>query len=358
MNRFLPAALSVALLGTAVAAPENLAPVLEPILESSGLPSIAAAVTDTSETLALGATGIRKLGEKSAVSATDRYHLGSCTKSFTSTLAAILVEEGRIEWETTIGEIFGKRISDLHASHTDVTLEQLLAHVGGFPWSATPQMWAQAWDAQNEGMAPKKQRLQYITALLTRGAEYPAGTRYEYSNQGYAVAGVMLEIVGKKPWETLVRERIFKPLGMKSAGFRAPEGKNAWGHKDGAPTFTDNPDAIGPAGTIHSSLGDWAKFIRFHLARKTGTLLRDEASFDKLHSTLPKSGNHAVGGWIAGKNGEFFMTGSNKHWTARFEAYPDRDIAVLTATNSAEDGARETLEKIEDTLLTKFRSGP
>ena len=104
-----------------------------------------------------------------------------------------------------------------------------------------------------------------------------------YSNQGYAIVGAMLEKLTGTPWETLITERLFKPLHMDSAGFGPPGTiggmDQPWGHirklAITVPLQADNPPAIAPAGRVHCSLDDLARFTIFHMQRRTERRLRN-----------------------------------------------------------------------------------
>ena len=346
---------------------QDLTPLLETSLKESKLPALAAAAVSATELKGIGATGLRQLGESATVSINDKFHLGSCTKPMTATLTAILIEDGLLKWDTTIQEVLGLKIRKLHPDYENVTVEQLLAHVGGLDRTPPPAFWAQAFADQGKKSATK-QRLDYVTSILTQAPNYSPGTTTEYSNQGYAVVGVMLETLSKKPWEFLMKERLFQPLGMTSAGFRAPCSPQSldhpWGHTtDGKPVAPepqgDNPDAIGPAGTVHASIGDWAKFAQFHLQRKPGSLLKHAASFDKLHTTLANSGTHGVGGWLVHDMEHLGghcvqMIGSNTMWMAHLWIVPERQIAVVVASNSAQKQASPLCDQIAGQLIRQF----
>ncbi len=104
------------------------------------------------------------------------------------------------------------------------------------------------------------------------------GSTYAYSNVGYVLAGLMAEHVSGQSWETLMNKRLFEPLGMTSAGFGSPghPGKvdQPWGHRDSGgevrPTQVDNAPVMGPAGTVHCSVPDWAKFASLHMSERAG----------------------------------------------------------------------------------------
>jgi CubicO group peptidase (beta-lactamase class C family) len=343
--------------------PRDLAPILEPIRKEAKLPSMAAAVVTGDKITRSGVSGLRKRGEATAVTINDKYHIGSCTKMMTATLAAILIEQGKLNWDTTIGDVLLKQIPKMHADYRSGTIEQLLAHVGGPPTKAPTKAWAQAWKQQGSE-SPVHQRRAFVTALVQEKPSYTPGSATQYSNQGYAIAGHMLETVCRQSWETLMREYIFLPLQMTSAGFRAPCSPDVldhpWGHTHlhavAPEPKGDNPDAIGPAGTVHASIEDWAKFARFHLQRKPGTLIKHATTFERLHATLPKSGSHAVGGWLAHDINHLGgpciqMTGSNTMWFALLWILPTYDTAIVVATNSGQAHAFTACDKVVVALI-------
>lgn len=344
----------------------DLSALLEPILAESKLPSLAAAVVIGDEIVGVGSAGVRKLGDTTPVTDQDKYHIGSCTKTMTATSTAILIEDGLLDWNTTIGDVLGNEIPKLHSDYRDVTVEQLLAHVGGFPKRAPAKPWSAAWRNQGK-IPPVEQRMIFVTELLSSKPEYQPGTKSVYSNQGYAVAGVMLETLAGKPWEELMQERLFAPLGMKSAGFRAPASSDRldqpWGHQGKTPVAPeprgDNPSAIAPAGMVHCTIEDWAKFARYHLQREPGGILKNADSFDRLHSTLENSQSRGVGGWLVHNQERFGghaiqMTGSNTMWYALFWIFPSRDIAIVVATNSGAPNAFQTCDKAVVALMGEF----
>jgi hypothetical protein len=61
-----------------------------------------------------GTAGVRKRGTAERITIADQFHLGSCTKAMTATLVAMLVEEGKLNWTTTLGELFADTVKPLH----------------------------------------------------------------------------------------------------------------------------------------------------------------------------------------------------------------------------------------------------
>ena len=128
------------------------------------------------------------------------------------------------------------------------------------------------------------------------------GSTFAYSNVGYAIAGLMAEQVTGRSWERLMSDLLFEPLGMASARVR-PSGTPGkldapWGHDDkDKPSQSDNAPALGPAGTVHATIPDWAKFAALHLRGGQGKArLLKPATFRMLHT--PPSGGDYAGGWM------------------------------------------------------------
>jgi len=252
--------------------PEDISNEIATILKESPVPSLAAAAVVDGYIVSTGASGIRKKGSSTKVTVTDKYHIGSCTKSMTASLTAILVEQGNLKWDTTISEVFSD--INVHQGYRDVTLRQLLTNTGGVPENINLILRLKLWRA-NGGHAA--QRLQLVSRILSKPPSYQAGIKFEYSNSGFSIAGAMLEKVMGETYEDLLTRLLFDPLSMKSAGFRAPASQGLvdqpYGH--GKLLFMvspiepepggDNPAATAPAGAVHCSVIDFAKYAQFQL---------------------------------------------------------------------------------------------
>src|SRR4026209_956932 len=113
-------------------APINVDAVLQSILGKGGERfGMAAAVLRGERIIAQGAAGVRKRGTAERITLDDRFQLGSSTKAMTATLVAMLVEEGKLNWTTTLGELFADTVKPMHPAWEKVTLRQVLAHRAG-----------------------------------------------------------------------------------------------------------------------------------------------------------------------------------------------------------------------------------
>jgi CubicO group peptidase (beta-lactamase class C family) len=320
---------------------------LEPIRSRHDLPALAVCVICNGKIEATEAVGLRSIGTKVKVTAADEFHLGSCTKAMTATLIASLVEEGRLSWTTTIAQGLPRVAKQIRPEYRDVTLDQLLCHHAGLPAETFPK--GPLLDAVFRLRTVHEQRLGYAMLMLNQEPEAPPGSRYLYSNTSYIIAGTIAEVRTGVGWEELMRRRIFRPLRMGTAGF-GPAGtpgrlNQPLGHKrengrlvslEPGPA-ADNPPLLGPAGTVHVSLGDWAKFVIDHLrgARGQRGLLHVE-TYRHLHA--PPSGSDYAFGWLVlnrpwGGGTVLHHAGTNTFNYAMVWAAPERDFAVLIGTN-------------------------
>jgi CubicO group peptidase (beta-lactamase class C family) len=339
--------------------PADTAQALEILRKQYNLPALAVVVVKDGKICDRAAVGVRKSGDPTPVTIDDQFHIGSCTKSMTATLAAMFIEEGKLRWDTTIAEVFPELKGKMDKQYETVTVEQLLTQRGGVPGKPPAAAWKRAWEQKG---TPTEQRYELIKAVLAQPPEAAPGTRMIYSNQGYTIVGAMLEKITGKSWEDLITEKLFKPLHMDSAGFGPPGtvGKvdQPWGHTQKLlPTQNDNPPAIAPAGRVHCSLSDLARYTIFQMeGEQSGGLLKAE-TFRKLH-TPPDGGDYACG-WVcvkrdwAGGNA-IWHNGSNTFWYVLMWLAPKKDFSVIAATNISGTGATTGCNKVFDAMVKKW----
>lgn len=371
--RPLAAAAFVFLLVPGLCAPaeSRIIPVIESVHQAYDLPAVAAAVVLDGRLCAVAATGVRKAGTEVKVAPADAFHVGSCTKAMTATLIAILVERGALRWDATLAELLGDLATDMQPAFRAVTVRHLLAHRAGLP--AAQASWPAGMSFRNVHNlpgSPMQQRLAYTRLMLRQAPVTTPGETYLYSNAGYAIAGAVAEQIMKTPYETLMKELLFEPLGMASAGFGAmgTPGKidQPWQHRyaDGKlrpiqpGRFSDNPPAIAPGGSVHCSVGDWAKFVLAHLQGRRGvqTVLHP-SSITELHT--PDFGGDYAKGWVVTSrhwaDGEVLThTGSNNQNHAVVWMAPKRDFAVLAAANQGGGDVAKACDDVCAKLIRAF----
>lgn len=365
----------------------DIANILEPIAKRYDIPSIAGLLMKGDKIVMQGVVGIRTKGSNTQTTFNDLWHIGSCTKSLTATLCAILVEKNILKWDLTLGEVFPELENKMNDEFKNVTLSQLLTNRGGFPGdlASYKSLWNGLWHFNG---SPRSARRYLLEKIVERPPETKPGTRDVYSNAGFAVAGHVAETVAGKDYEELMKEHIFTPLKMNSAGWGAPgtwasniqeNVEVPWGHtQDGKPVIplkntpdgkgSDNPSAISPAGRLHCTIGDWAKYISIHLRGNEDnpfkkTQLLSGETFKKLQTPPDELSDYAYG-WICchrdwagleGGNNVLTHAGSNTMWYSVTRIAPRKDFAVLVCCNlggsSAEKGTNEAIWAITQKYL-------
>jgi CubicO group peptidase (beta-lactamase class C family) len=313
---------------------------LAELRRKAGSPALAAAAQQGGGPVRLWVDGERAAGSGVAVTPEDLWHLGSITKSMTATLAARLVEKGALSWDDTVGDVLGATAPVMRDAYRDVTLRHLLSHRSGLPHNISVLDYLR-YEARNPD--PRAERRDYARRALAMRPEGPKEATFNYSNNGYVVAGAMIEARLGRPWEDLLQGEVFRPLGMTSAGFGPPgaDGRldQPVGHmkallgdervskapdKSGA----DNPAVLGPAGTVHCSLVDALRYLTAHQTRSD---FLTKASWAALH-TPPYGGDYALG-WYKRPGGQFVHGGWNRRWMAIAVFSPESNLRAFAVTN-------------------------
>ena len=357
----------------AAAPPQNLSDLLEPLRTENDLPALAALVLKNGETVGLGAVGVRKIGDRTRVTIRDKFHLGSCTKALTAHLCAALMEEGLLNRTTTLAEALPEMAATMHPSYRTVTLDHLLSHFSGFP----AESWLKGRDFQETRRfpgTPAQQRENYVYEILQEKPESEPGKKCLYSNRNYAVAGVLAERAARQEWEPLMQRKVFRPLGMYRVGFGAmgtpglvdqpwQHAVPGWNGEErtiiGPGPNSDNPAPLGPGGTAHMPIDDWARFVQDHLSGLRGGEggLLKKASYPYLHT--PLFGGTYMGGWSitdeplpAGRC--WSHTGSNTQNFAHVWLTPAQNFAVLAMTNQGGEKAQQACQKVIELMKKTF----
>ena len=254
----------------------DFAELLNSIRHEERLPGLAAAIIIDSKLHSAAAVGVRESETENWLTINDKFMIGSCTKSFTATTAAILVEEGRLSWQTTIRDAF----PDLNMlpEYENITIQQLLSHRAGLPTNLKEGKATWLIDYgfdKKRGNRPEILRLQYFEKTVQNKLISPPGNINHYSNSGYILAGALLEKMAGRTYEELLEEKIITPLDLTTAGYGPPAALEStsqpWGHywdkstKSFKAYRADCPKFLLPAGHMHLSIKDWAKFIIVHL---------------------------------------------------------------------------------------------
>jgi CubicO group peptidase (beta-lactamase class C family) len=192
--------------------PEPLAVELQRVVELSReaipIPGIAVGVVMNWEVAYARGFGYADLSTKEPITPNTIFQIGSISKSFTATLAALLVEQGELSWDDPLS----KHIPHASLPHQSITLAHLARHTAGLPGDP-PTLRRQHGDYPILAFT----HFELYRGLAETTLQFQPGSNWGYSNFGYAVLGHALEMKTGTPYEVLVRRRLFEPLEMTSS---------------------------------------------------------------------------------------------------------------------------------------------
>jgi len=234
-------------------------------IASADTPGFAVLVKKDGKTVFERGYGVCELRERNKIDARTNFRLASSTKQFTAMSVMLLVHDGQLRYDESLTEIF----PEFPAYGRMITVRHLLNHTSGLP--DYEDLMERAEKTRGPIWSPEKQiRDSEVLELLEEEsqAKFVPGTKWEYSNSGYVVLGLIVAKVSGTSFGDFLRERIFAPLKMKHT-LVFERGKNevahrAYGHsgKDHAFIETDQSSTSATAGDggIYSNLEDLSKW--------------------------------------------------------------------------------------------------
>ncbi len=347
MTRFALLCSLIALVATSARAQElapeaSLSATVAEAIEGTTVPALGLLVIRDGQVVDQAVAGVRELGSRSAVTADDRWNLGSDGKAMTATMIARLVEQSVLGWAAPLSAMLPDLAAEMRPEYRDVTLLELMSHRAGLPENLSDMTYFRTFYADNRPLP--EQRLAYLRRALAEPPVGPARGEASYSKTGLILAGAIAEHATGKAYETLMQDEIFGPLGMTSAVFsQTPEAGETFGHVDGRVSGSTeaNPQMIMPAGGVRMTLADWARFCIDQMAGEEGRgkLLTAE-SYRLLHT--PRGESVFALGWgvppqIAGRAGPVLTHGgSDGNWFAFVALFPGSENGVLAVANAAD----------------------
>ncbi len=288
--------------------------------------------------------GIADIEGKTPCTPSTNFRIASTSKQFTATAVMLLVDRGKLLLDDRLTTFF----PGFPGYGKDITVKQMLDHTSGLP--------------AYEKLIPPGTTLQLddydVLHLLmdTKAPLFPAGERFEYSNSGYVLLGLIVEVVAQKPFQDFVASEIFRPLGMKGSEFyqrglnEVP--RRAFGHtrQDGKWVKSDQSltSALRGDGGVYTSLEDYRKWLRGIDEQKLLSKSSYEAMFSPQVLTNRNGSRYGYGWFIDEYRGEprIHHNGETHGFRACAQRFPKRDAAIFFQLNGEIEGESEKLTKI------------
>lgn len=331
---------------------------LEEIRAKHKIPGLAVIFSDGSidkpKTLV---AGLRKIGSPEKIQPTDKFYLGIIAHSFTATLAAKLVEEGKISFDTTIEDVYSN--NRINEENKKITLADLLGHRGGIikgnlSYSSYLSDNLQKMEI-DKSITPEEIRTTQSKEVIANWPFYKPKSDFRLSNIGYHLAGNTLENKAKIPYEKLLKDKLLTPLKMNtcSIGLAAKEGpvSQPWGHeydeknKTYKANLIEKPHYGVPSGSMNCSLQDIFKFLKENtLGHKGKGSLLTKDSYQMLHSPYSKNEGYGLG-WILS---EGYLANGGSNGSHYFVVYilPEKNKILAVASNSGSEATRQAITEV------------
>ena len=310
------------------------------------IPEIAYARVSSNNIFEIKALGNTKINSAHPASLTDKFRIGSNTKSVTAFIAALLVKEGKLKWDTRFYDLFPELMATSDPMHHSLTLIDLLSmrtHLYSYTYYYDKP------EQKDFSGDESQQRYQFLSWCLKQPAVSDTGSIH-FSNLGYVAAALMMEKVSGKSYKQLVLE-----LGKKldiDFQFGQPNSTDSlqpWGHnKDLVPEPPGDSYKLNwllAAGNINVSLPDYVKFIQLQLKGLKGeSTLLSAQEFHFLHYGLPRVSL----GWFWEKDDEGNIwsthTGNPGTFLTQVTLCKDKNIATLVFMNAQTPDSENAIE--------------
>ena len=316
---------------------EELAEVLRVEAERRGVPGCAAGVLCDGQAIT-ASYGVTSVEHPLDVTSDTLFQVASITKTFTAAGVMTLVEEGRLALEDPVVAHLPTLRATTDLDTDAITIEHLLSHQAGF-----------------DGDHLFVLRSDDLDELKNARRLFPPGTAFSYNNAAFSIAGAVIEQVSGQPFRPFMRDRFFRPLGMKSACFRADD---AILNRVAAPHYVDGDRIIvirgagwqrgwelapgdWPAGGLIASVDHLLAWSRFQLDGRAadGRRLLAEESLERLHAPVVTASctEDVALDWSVRRVGDV-TTISHHGLTAGYCSVlviaPERGIAIVCLTHA------------------------
>ncbi|HZE69653.1 MAG TPA: serine hydrolase domain-containing protein [Pyrinomonadaceae bacterium] len=300
-------------------------------LTQSGVPSASVAIVKDGQIVYLKAYGDARLEPKTSATTEMRYSIGSISKQFTAAALLLLQEQHKLSLDDKVS----KFLPNLTRAN-EVTIRQLLSHTSGYQ-----DYWPQ--DYVMPMMLKPVTAAKIMELWARKPLDFEPGSKWQYSNTNYVIAGVIIEKVSGKPLLQFLRDNIFVPLGMKSVtnideqrlGDTDPTGylRYALGPLRAAPK--EGPGWLFAAGELAMTPEDLARWNVSMMDQK----LLQPASYRELEREMQLTNGlgtrYGLGVSLAMEGGHRAVShgGEVSGFTSESVVFPDDRVSVVALTN-------------------------
>lgn len=245
---------------------------------------VAIAIVKNGDVIYSRGFGKRDVAGDQDVTSQTLFAIASCTKAFTTASMALLVDEGKLDWDIPVRQYLPYFSLYDNVATERITPRDLVTHRTGLPRHDL------AWYHSSASRQELFDRLRYLEPTKD------FRTLWQYQNLMYMAAGYLVGHIAGQEWEAFVQERLFQPLEMERSNFSIVETvkhSSDFSHPYRAKNegikeipFYGAQDAIAPAGAIVSCVEDMSKWLLMHLnkGQYNGSQIISSAQIKQLHA--------------------------------------------------------------------------
>ncbi len=335
-------------------------------LKSTTAPGAAVLVLSNGKPVFRRGYGVTDLRTRTLINAVTDFRLASFTKQFTATCIMLLVHDGKLHYDDHLTDLF----PEFPAYGKSITVRNLLNHTSGLP--DYEEILMKQYPNTPDDKIPQILDAGVLKSLEQQTAgQFPPGSKWQYSNSGYAVLAMIVERVSGKKFGDFLRDRIFVPLKMNHT-LAYEKGKNdvphrAYGHtkeKDGNWRETDQSptSAVLGDGGIYTSIDDLEKWDR---ALREHTLLSEAEMKPALTPVEPTGGpakfhsgktlSYGFGWFLDPYQGHrrMFHDGETIGFLTTIQRFPDDNLTIIVLANRTDVDPQGLALKVADLYLEK-----
>ncbi len=302
------------------------------------IPGMAIAVVHNDKVIMARGFGVTDITKKTPVTPQTLFAIGSTTKAFTATLIGMGMDRGEMQWDDPVTDYLPYLRFPLGNKDDQVTIRDMLSHRSGY--SRNDILWA-------SGTASRQEILR---RAMTAKAWSEFRKKFNYNNVMYLGAGLASAKAANTNWDTLLEQRLLKPLGMNSTTtdyHKAQQNPDlslgyVWDEEDSDYQHLpmQNLANIAPAGGINSNVLDMAQWVRFNLADgrfKGRQLVSASRLQDMRQAQINVTGNvdYGLGWFLRSWQGQPVIEhgGSIAGFAAQVAFLPQSDLGFVLLTN-------------------------
>jgi CubicO group peptidase (beta-lactamase class C family) len=322
-----------------------------------GIPGVSIAIVKDDRVIYAKGLGYKNFENKVPVTADTQFPIGSATKAFTALTALMAMDEGKFSLDDSPKKYLS--YFKMHDPDTDknITIRDLMCHSSGLNRTDLAMI------------TGKLTRAELIEVAAQAKPTAKLREKFQYQNIMFTAAGEIVATVEKEPWEKIVPERVFKPLGMRSSTMSMREMQKAKDYSFGYSYNFDTKDTqrlpfrdidqVAPAGAINSTANDMARWLRFVLngGSVNGKRLVSEKGYEewlKPQMKIAGKSSYGLGWFLQDRNGlKVVQHGGNiDGFNSMVAMIPEKKIGFVLLTNvSASPLGNEMMETVWQNLL-------